>query len=70
MSDTKGLCLNITVPSSKQGSLDASASLPVFVFIHGGGYNVGSAMFPQYDMARFVQLSIKERRPCIGVALK
>lgn len=69
MSDTEGLCLNITVPSSKEGSLDAHSKLPVFVFIHGGGFNVGSGMYPQYNMARFVQLSTKLGMPIIAVSL-
>ena len=70
MSDTEGLCLNITVPKSQDGTLDAEGRLPVVTFIHGGGFNNGSGMFPHYDMARFVQLSVKEGMPCIAVVLK
>lgn len=33
MSDTEGLCLNVTIPSN----VPPDAKLPVFVFIHGGG---------------------------------
>ena len=73
MSSTEGLCLNITVPNTllQNDKLDAKdEKLPVFAFIHGGGFSVGSGMWPQYDVARFVQLSIKEGMPCIGVTLK
>ena len=69
MSDTEGLCLNVTVPKSQTGKLDQSGKLPVFAFIHGGGFINGSGMFPQYDMARFVRLSVKEGKPCIAVSL-
>ena len=65
MSETEGLCLNITTPDS----ISAENKLPVFAFIHGGGFNVGSAMYPQYDLARFVSLSVAEGRQCIAVGL-
>ncbi|KAK5174082.1 uncharacterized protein LTR77_001162 [Saxophila tyrrhenica] len=68
-SDTEGLCLNVTIPAGSNGSVDENANLPVFVFIHGGGLNVGSGMYPQYDMARFVQLSLQEGKPCVAVSL-
>ena len=70
MSDTEGLCLNVTVPRASSGSIDTEAKLPVLVFIHGGGFTVGSGVYPQYDMARFVRLSVKEGRPCITVITK
>ena len=69
MSDTEGLCLNITVPASKEGTPDVTSNLPVFVFIHGGGFNSGSGMYPQYNMSRFVHLSTKLGTPIIAVSL-
>lgn len=73
MSDTEGLCLNITVPTSTTGSatasLDPNRKLPVFAFIHGGGFNNGSGMYPQYNMSRFVQLSAQAGQPIIAVSL-
>lgn len=39
MSDIDGLNLNISVPAVA-GGLDADSKLPVFVFIHGGGYGI------------------------------
>lgn len=67
ISDTEGLNLNISVPTS---ALDGKAKLPVFVFIHGGGLNIGSAIWPQYDHANLVKLSIEKELPVIGVGIK
>lgn len=68
MSDVDGLNLNIFVPASDGPS--ANSGLPVFVFIHGGGFNGGSASFPPHDMTRFVRLSKAKGIPVIGVSLK
>ena len=65
MSDTDSLCLNITLPANTP----ADAGLPVFVFIHGGGFQVGSGMWPQYDMSRFVALSVELGKPLIAVVM-
>jgi len=62
-SDTEGLNLNITIP---EGTSDHD-KLPVFLFIHGGGFMVGSATWPQYDMSKFVQLGKSKGVPCIAV---
>lgn len=69
-SDTESLCLNITIPAASSDGINANAKLPVFVFVHGGGFMVGSGIYPQYDMARFVRLSVEEGKPCIGVTIK
>lgn len=65
MSETECLHLNITIPSRK-----SSEPLPVFVFIYGGGFAVGSNSWPQYDFARLVELSIETSMPIIAVAVK
>ena len=70
MSDTEGLVLNISVPTSPDGKVLGSGKLPVLAFIHGGGFNVGSAGFVQYDLSRFVQLSAKKGMPVIAVSMK
>jgi carboxylesterase type B len=67
MSDVDGLNLNIYVPSE---GLTAGRKLPVFAFIHGGGFNGGSSSFPPYDMTRFIRLSIQKGMPVIAVSLK
>ena len=69
-SDTEGLNLNISIPLNSDDGLSKDRKLPVFVFIHGGGFMSGSATWPQYDLARFVSLSRIKGKPCIGVALK
>lgn len=68
--DTDGLNLNVTVPLAANGEVAADAKLPVFCFIHGGGFSVGSSSFPQYDMTRLVQLSIESEAPIIAISLK
>ena len=64
---TECLNLNITVPAE---ALSGQSGLPVFVFIHGGGFATGSNAWPQYDHARIVQLSRDLGLPVIGVGIK
>jgi hypothetical protein len=68
MSDVDGLNLNVFAPASDEVS--ANGGLPVFVFIHGGGFNGGSSSYPPHDMTRFVRLSMVRGMPVIGVSLK
>lgn len=67
ISDLDGLNLNITIPEV-QGSSDKL--MPVFVFIHGGGFNIGCASWPEYDFAKIVKLSAEKGLPAIGVSIK
>lgn len=62
-SDTEGLNLNISIPILN----GEQRKLPVFVFIHGGGFMVGSATWPQYDFARFARLSKQKGKPVIAI---
>jgi carboxylesterase type B len=68
MSDVDGLNLNVYAPASDAMSVDGG--LPVFVFIHGGGFNGGSSSYPPHDMTRFVRLSMARGMPVIGVSFK
>ncbi|KAF2636651.1 carboxylesteras-like protein [Massarina eburnea CBS 473.64] len=68
-SDTEGLNLNITVPLSKDGSIQSNAKLPVYVFIHGGGFAVGSGWYPHYNPAPLVKLSVEKGKPVIGITI-
>ncbi len=70
MSELDGLHLNITVPSVAINGSSANANLPVFVFIHGGGFSVGSNAWPQYDHAKLVKLSEDIGCPMLGVGIK
>ncbi|KAF4547612.1 Carboxylesterase-like protein 8 [Elsinoe fawcettii] len=65
VSDLDGLALSITVP---QGTT-ADSALPVFAFIHGGGFQLGSTTWPQYDMTRIVRLSAQRGTPIITVGI-
>ncbi|KAF4456815.1 alpha beta-hydrolase [Fusarium albosuccineum] len=66
VSDVDGLSLNITVPGNVEAIINLQ-DLPVLVFIHGGGFILGGNWWPQYDLARFVALSIDLVRPVIAV---
>ncbi|KAH8817486.1 putative carboxylesterase [Xylogone sp. PMI_703] len=61
LSDTECLNLNVTVPEGAQ------KNLPVFVFIHGGGFMMGSNSWPHLDHTRIVKLSSQKSLPVIGV---
>lgn len=69
-SDVEGLNLNVTVPTAKDGAIDVDARLPVYVFVHGGGFAVGSSWYPHYDPAALVKLSVEKGKPIIGVTIK
>lgn len=69
-SDTEGLNLNITVPLGKDGSIDSNAKYPVYVFVHGGGFAVGSNWYPHYNAAPLVKLSVEMGKPIIGITIK
>ena len=63
-SSTECLNLNVVVPEQR------SSLLPVFVFLHGGGMQIGSNAWPQYDLARLVKMSHDIGKPVIGVQIK
>ncbi|KAL2786639.1 Alpha/Beta hydrolase protein [Aspergillus keveii] len=62
-SGTECLNLNITTPAN----VAPESNLPVIVFLHGGGYAIGSNAWPQYDFRRIVALSMTNNRPVVGV---
>ncbi|KAK3326934.1 carboxylesterase-like protein [Cercophora scortea] len=66
LSEVDGLNLNITVPGSVTDA-QPTKSLPVVVFIHGGGFNIGSNWWPQSDFAALVRLSTELGKPMIGI---
>ncbi|USP74119.1 para-nitrobenzyl esterase [Curvularia clavata] len=63
MSTTECLNLNMSIPENHSGAL------PVFIFLHGGGYTIGSNAWPQYDLARLIQLSQDMKKPVIGITI-
>lgn len=65
-SDVECLNLNITVPHG----CTASSKLPVFFFIHGGGFVMGANSWPQYELRDFVELSVKNGKPIIAIGAK
>jgi carboxylesterase type B len=70
MSELEGLNLNITVPLINGDMPSPTQGLPVFIFVHGGGFGLGSNAWPQYDQGRIVKLSAELGLPVIGVGIK
>jgi carboxylesterase type B len=70
MSELDGLHLNVSVPTYGNEMAGSDEKLPVLVFIHGGGFRVGSNAWPQYDLAKIVRLSKDNDSPVIGVGIK
>ncbi|CZR40603.1 uncharacterized protein FPRO_05503 [Fusarium proliferatum ET1] len=66
-SDIEALNLNIWIPKGREGQL--LQNLPVYVFIHGGGFISGSGNSPHYDLTRLVKLSAAKGTPIIGVTV-
>ncbi|KAK6516055.1 hypothetical protein TWF506_005968 [Arthrobotrys conoides] len=63
-SEEEGLNVVITVPKG----VKPGEKLPVVVWIHGGYWVVGGNSWPQYDLQNLVDLSVKQKKPVIGVA--
>jgi carboxylesterase type B len=68
MSGTECLNLNITVPYSIE--TETERKFPVMVFIHGGGFIMGSNSAPYFDPSRLVALSVQLGTPVIVVSIK
>jgi len=66
ISDLEGLVLNITVPKDTS----PTDELPVFVFVHGGGFFIGSGSWPETDPSHLVKLSATNGKPVIGISIK
>ncbi|KAF7186255.1 Lipase 3 [Pseudocercospora fuligena] len=64
-------CLNLSLaaPLSDDQDVSSDAKLPVFCFVHGGGFQSGSGSFPQYDMSKLVKLSIGAGSPIIAISI-
>jgi len=65
-SDLDCLNLNITIPNGTS----SSSKLPVIVFLHGGGFAIGSNSWPQYDFRKLVEISEEHQLPLVGVTIK
>ena len=66
MNEFDCLNLNVTVPDT---TLKNTKLLPVFVWVHGGGFGIGSNSWPQYDLRRFVERSANIGKPVVGVSI-
>ncbi|KAK6379059.1 hypothetical protein LTS17_006763 [Exophiala oligosperma] len=59
------LTLNVIRPSG----MGQNASLPVGVWIHGGGFFEGGGRDPRYNLSKIVQASAEMGKPFIGVSI-
>lgn len=66
MDEFECLNLSVTVPDS---GLKNTEPLPVFVWVHGGGFGIGANSWPQYDLRRFVERSANIGKPVVGVSV-
>ncbi|OQV00230.1 hypothetical protein CLAIMM_05756 [Cladophialophora immunda] len=67
--DLECLNLNITVPKGLGGVDLTKQKLPVFIWMHGGGFVVGANSWPHYDHAKLVKLASDNGVPVIGVGI-
>jgi carboxylesterase type B len=68
-SDTECLTLNMAVPHTTDPKPKGSP-WPVLALVHGGAFATGSSSYPQYDLARIVQMSVDMGQPIIAVGIK
>ncbi|KAK5659820.1 hypothetical protein OQA88_1032 [Cercophora sp. LCS_1] len=68
-SDTECLTLNIAVPDLATDGRGGQP-WPVLALVHGGAFATGSSSYPQYDLARIVQMSVEVGQPIIAVGIK
>lgn len=68
-SDLGCLNLNITVPKGGGGEV-TKQKIPVFIWMHGGGFIVGANSWPHYDHGKLVKLASDNGLPVIGVGIK
>ncbi|CAO3574827.1 unnamed protein product [Mortierella alpina] len=66
MSERDCLSLNIYMPAS---ALSTDETLPVCVWIYGGGFKAGSITAPIYDCTQLVSTSIEQKKPVIVVSI-
>lgn len=59
------LYFNLVRPSG----LEKNASIPVAIWIHGGGFINGAGIQPNFNMSFLVQQSVKIGKPIIGINL-
>ncbi|KAH0334969.1 alpha/beta-hydrolase, partial [Aureobasidium melanogenum] len=68
-------CLNLFIVRPNEESLNRLDlckdldKLPVYVYIHGGGYGLGAATDPMWDPTRLVDDSISLGRPFIAIGI-
>ncbi|KAF2109473.1 para-nitrobenzyl esterase [Lophiotrema nucula] len=61
-------CLHVDVTVPKSGCKDGKP-MPVFAWVHGGGLSMGANSWPQYEIRRFIERSVKIGKPVIGVSI-
>ncbi|KAH5122427.1 hypothetical protein HBI73_103660 [Parastagonospora nodorum] len=71
MDEFECLHINVTTPKSclNPPATQEYCSLPVFVWVHGGGLSIGSNSWPQYDLQKFVDRSVEIGKPIVAVSI-
>jgi len=72
-SDLECLTLNVAAPNASvraQAGGGSGRPFPVLVYVHGGGFVTGSANWPQWELARLVELSVERGSPIVAVGIK
>jgi carboxylesterase type B len=63
-------CLNLNIAVPRKHGESVGEKLPVMVFIHGGGFIMGSNSWPQYDIEKLVRRSVEMGTGVVGVNIK
>ena len=60
-------CLNLNI--IRPAGVDASAELPVLLWMYGGGFRQGSSADPMWNMSYIVAQSVAQGQPVIGISI-
>lgn len=60
-------CLSINVV--RPTGINATANVPVMVWIHGGSYQEGTSGLPYYNLSYIIQRSVDVGKPIVGVSI-
>ncbi|KAG0231465.1 hypothetical protein BGW42_000217 [Actinomortierella wolfii] len=62
-------CLNVNIYMPHESVLGSNDSLPVMVWVYGGGYRTGGNRLATYDCTNLVAASIERKKPVVIVSI-